>query len=174
MRISISADQTQIKQEVSSIMSTKAYALAFDGYWRAPNVSGLPTKSGIYGVYACVHNTQEKTVSIKRLLYLGEAANMQERVSGHERWPDWRQRLNTDEELCFNAALISGESDRQRAEAAMIFKHKPPCNTTYVDAFPFDATTVTTSGNNALMQASFTVQRTEGALDKGLGAYGRR
>ena len=154
-------------------MSSQSYSLAFEGYWRAANVSGLPAKSGIYGVYACVHNTQEKTVSLKRLLYVGEGANVRDRVSNHERLPDWRKRLNSGEELCFNAAAISGESDRQRAEAAMIFKHKPPCNTTYVDAFPFDATTVTTSGSNALMQASFAVQRTEGALGKGLGAYGR-
>jgi hypothetical protein len=56
--------------------------------------------------------------------------------------------------LCFNAALIVGESDRQRAEAAMIFKHKPHCNTTYVDAFPFDTTTVSTSGKDALMARS--------------------
>jgi hypothetical protein len=43
----------------------------------------------------------------------------------------------------------------------MIFKHKPPCNTEYVDSFPFDTTSVTTGGRNALMQVSFTVNRTE-------------
>jgi hypothetical protein len=48
---------------------------------------------------------------------------------------------------------------------------KPPCNTEYTDNVPFDTTTVTTSGKNALMQASFTVTRTEKAAT---GAYGRR
>jgi hypothetical protein len=56
-----------------------------NGYWRAPDASGLPAKSGIYGVYACVHNTQGETVTLKRLLYLGEAANVQERVANHEK-----------------------------------------------------------------------------------------
>lgn len=153
-------------------MSTKVYTLAFNGYWRAPNVSGLPTKSGVYGVYACVHNTQAKTVTLKRLLYVGEAANVQDRVANHEKWPDWRARLGPGEELCFNVALIAGEIDRQRAEAAMIFEHKPPCNTTYMEAFPFEATTVTTSGENMLMHTSFTVQRTESVVKQGLGPGG--
>jgi len=55
-------------------MATKSYSLEFDGYWREPNASGLPPKSGIYCVYACVHNADRKTVSLKRLLYIGEAA----------------------------------------------------------------------------------------------------
>jgi hypothetical protein len=31
-------------------MAAKTCALTFDGYWREPNISGLPAKSGIYGV----------------------------------------------------------------------------------------------------------------------------
>lgn len=144
-------------------MAAKSYALSFEGYWREPNISSLPAKSGIYGVYACTFNTQEKTVSINRLLYIGEGADVQARVAGHEKWPDWKRQLKQGEVLCLNAALISPEADRQRAEAAMIFKHKPPCNTEYVENFPFDTTTITTSGKNALMQPSFTVNRTEKA-----------
>jgi hypothetical protein len=88
---------------------------------------------------------------------------VRDRVGGHDKWPRWRGQLKSGEVLCFSAAVIAGESDRQRAEAAMIFKHKPRCNTTYVDGFPLDATTVSTSRSNALMQSSFTVQRTEAA-----------
>jgi hypothetical protein len=54
----------------------------------------------------------------------------------------------------------------------MIFKHKPPCNTTYVEAFPFEATTITTMGENTVMHASFTVRRTESVVSKGLGLGG--
>lgn len=141
-------------------MATRSYSLEFDGYWREPKISGLPAESGIYGVYACVHNTNQSTVSLKRLLYIGEAADVQDRVQNHEKWQKWRNQLKTEEVICFSAALVAGESDRQRAEAAMIFKHKPPCNTEYVDAFPFDTTSVTTTGKNALLYGSFTVQRT--------------
>jgi excinuclease UvrABC nuclease subunit len=144
-------------------MTAKSYALTFDGYWREPNISAMPAKSGIYGVYACTYNAAERTVSIRRLLYIGEAADVQGRVASHETLPAWKRQLQQGEVLCFNAALISPEADRRRAEAAMIFKHKPPCNTEYADNFPFDTTTITTSGKNTLMQPSFTVTRTEKA-----------
>ncbi len=112
----------------------KAYSLAFDGYWREPNVGGLPAKSGIYGVYASTFDTGAGTVTLNRLLYIGEAGDIRDRVSNHEKWQDWKRQMKTGEVICVNAGLISPEADRQRAEAAMIFKHKPPCNTQYVDS----------------------------------------
>ncbi len=152
-------------------MAAQSYSLTFDGYWREPNIAGLPAQSGIYGVYACTYDAQARTVSLNRLLYIGEAADVKGRVAGHEGWPTWKRKLKQGEVLCLNAALISPEGARQRAEAAMIFKHKPPCNTKYVENFPFDTTTITTSGKNALMEASFTVTRTESAAAS---AFGRR
>ena len=138
-------------------MASRTYALTFNGYWRAPNIGGLPTASGIYSVYACTYNTQEGTVSIRKLCYIGEAGNVPDRVAAHERWSDWERQLARGEELCFNAALLAPASDRQRAEAAMIYHHKPPCNVEYVQQFPFDETTISTSGRNALLDNSFTV-----------------
>jgi hypothetical protein len=118
-----------------------------------------------------VHNQLANTVTLNRLLYIGEAADVRGRVANHERLADWKRHLQTGEILCFNAALISPDAARWRAEAAMIFKHKPPCNTEYVDTFPFDTTTVSTSGKNLLMHASFIVTRTEKAV---VGASTRR
>ncbi len=138
-------------------MAAKSYFLNFDGYWRATSVAGLPASSAIYCVYACTHSAQAGTVSLKRLLYVGEAANVRDRVTAHDRWADWRRQLNFGEELCFNAALISPQADRERAEAAMIFSHKPPCNTQCVDSFPFDTTTISTSGKNALLRSYSTI-----------------
>jgi excinuclease UvrABC nuclease subunit len=151
----------------------KSYALEFDGYWLEAGLGNLPAKSGVYGVYACTYDKVQNTVSLRDLIYIGEAANVRDRVSGHDKWSAWRGQLKSGEVLCFNAALIAGESERQRAEAAMIFKHKPRCNTTYVDAFPFDGTTVSISGKNALMQSLFAVQRTENAAAKGGRLYSR-
>ena len=101
-------------------MAAKSYSLDYDGYWRAPNISGLPANSGIYCVCACVHNVSVKTVTLRRLLYIGEAENVRNRIANHERWDDWVRELKAGEELCFNAALISPTADRERAEAAMI------------------------------------------------------
>jgi excinuclease UvrABC nuclease subunit len=141
-------------------MTTRSYILEFEGYWREPNISYLPKRSGVYGVYACTYDESAKTVELKRLLYLGEAANICDRVSTHDQWTRWRRALKVGEQICINAAMVSPEPDRQKAEAAMIFKHKPPCNTEYVDGFPFDTTTITTTGRNALMHNQFTVIRT--------------
>ena len=130
-------------------MADKTFDLDFDGYWPEPNIGGLPKKSGIYGVYACTYDAEDKTVSLKRLIYIGESENVHDRIADHEKWQDWRDELKSGEDICINAALISPSSDRQRAEAAMINKHKPTCNTEYVDSFPFDTTTVNTSGKTS-------------------------
>jgi excinuclease UvrABC nuclease subunit len=152
----------------------KSYALEFDGYWLEAGLGNLPAKSGIYGVYLCTYDKVQNTVSLRELIYVGEAANVRDRVGGHEKSVAWRAKLKSGELLCFNTALVAGESDRQRAEAAVIFKHKPCCNTTYVDAFPFDTTTVSISGKNALMQSSFMVQRTDAPAAKAMSGYSRR
>jgi hypothetical protein len=150
---------------------TANYALNFDGYWREPNVGGMPSVSGIYGVYACTYNSYGQTVSLERLLYIGEAANVHDRIADHEKWVKWRRQLRSGQVLCLNAALISGQSDRCRAEAAMIFAHKPPCNTECRDSFPFDATGISTTGCNALMKPFHTAYRTE---DRVVAAFPRR
>lgn len=139
-------------------MAANSYVLEFNGYWREPNVGGMPISSGIYGVYSCLYDARASTVAIARLLYVGEAENVRSRIAGHERWSDWARELKMGEVLCFNAALISPPGARQRAEAAMIFHQKPPCNVEYVHSFPFDTTAITTSGDNALMSASFTIR----------------
>ena len=138
----------------------QTYHLNFDGYWREPSVGGLPGQSGIYGVYAAAHNQISNTVTLNRLIYIGESANVRNRVVNHEKWPLWKRQLRSGEVICVNAALISPDGARLRAEAAMIYRHKPVCNDEYTQAFPFDVTTVYTSGRSALMEPFFTVYRT--------------
>lgn len=134
------------------------YDLTFDGYWRDEKRGGIPAQSGVYCVYACVHNRTEDTVSLKKLIYIGESADVRGRVANHEKRPAWLRHLSAGQELAFTFAPIG--SGRNRAEAAMIYKHKPPVNTEYVNEFPFDTTTITTGGRNALLQPRFTVNRT--------------
>jgi len=140
-------------------MVSKAYQLEYDGYWREPNVGGMSDNSGIYCVYSCVFNASEKTVTLKKVLYIGESENIRERISSHEKWDAWKSKLTSGQQLCLSAALINGDADRRRAEAAMINKHKPPCNTEYVNAFPYDQTSIATSGKNGLLDPNFTVYR---------------
>jgi hypothetical protein len=49
---------------------------------------------------------------------------------------------------------------RARCEAALIFAHRPPGNTEYKTAFPFDRTTIKLSGKIDLLNPAFAVNRT--------------
>lgn len=131
-------------------------ALDFDGYWREPAISGLPASGGVYCVYTCTYQQETKTVSIARLVYIGEAADVRERVTNHELRPTWSKQLATGQVLCFSAATTG---TRKRAEAALIFKHKPAVNIEYTHSFPFDTTTVTVSGRAVKLTPSFTVKK---------------
>jgi len=140
-------------------MAIQTFTIELDGYWREPNKSSIPSKSGVYCVYSCVYNANEKTVSIKKLIYIGESEDVNDRISDHEKLPDWKKHLKTGEVLCYSFGGVATIS-RTRCEAAMIFKQKPPENTEYVSSFPFDQTTMNLSGETALISASFTVNRT--------------
>lgn len=140
-------------------MTAKSYSLTYDGYWREPNIGGIPAKSGVYSVYACTHNRTANTVTIKKLIYIGESANVHDRIAGHEKWRDWRRHVGPGQELCFNFAPIF--TDRERVEAALINHHKPPENSEYVNYFPYPQTSVSTSGRSALLSGFFTVYTTQ-------------
>lgn len=145
-------------------MTAKTIRLTYEGYWREPNIGGIPAKSGVYSVYACQHNN-DNTVAIRKLIYIGESSNVHDRIQAHEKWPSWRCYLQAGEQVCFNFAPIG--VDRERAEASLIKHHKPPENTEFVDSFPYPQTTVYTSGRNKLLSPVFTVYTTAG-----LSAYG--
>lgn len=140
-------------------MAEKTITVEFDGYWRDENKGSLPAKSGVYCVYECTHNVVEKTVSIHRLIYIGEAEDVKSRVANHEKYKEWLKHVGRGNELCFSFGGV-GATDRARAEAAIIFKHKPPQNDEYVGSFPYDRTTMSLPGKDALLNTLFTVDRT--------------
>ncbi len=139
-------------------MAAQPYLLAFDGYWREPNKGGIPAESGIYCVFSCVHNVAEKTVTLNKLIYTGESDDVNARVANHEKLSDWQKHIKQGEVLCYGFSPVPS-SYRIRCEAAMIFKHKPPENTEYTQAFPFDQTTLSLTGKTRLLYTSFTIQR---------------
>jgi len=133
----------------------KTINLDFDGYY--PKMIGKSAKgSGIYLVYRCIE--KEKTVYLKKLIYIGESEKVWERVDKHGKKEEWESKLQDAEVLCFAFASING-TDRKQAEAALIFKHKPECNEEYVDNFPFDQTTVNSKEKCKFISPSFTVSR---------------
>ena len=94
------------------------------------------------------------------LIYIGEADNVRKRIVNHEKYQDWLKHVRFGNELCFSFGPDLS-TDRERAEAAMIFKHKPPENEEYMYSFPFDRTTISLLGKAALLKIYFIVERTE-------------
>ena len=141
-------------------MSAKTISIKFKGYWRDKDKSGVPAQSGVYCVYECKYNKNNDSVSLLKLIYIGEADNVQERIANHEKYQDWLKHVRFGNELCFSFGPVLS-TDRERAEAAMIFKHKPPENEEFKDSFPFDQTRISLSGEIALLEIYFTVERTE-------------
>lgn len=140
-------------------MAAKTIGIEFDGYWRDVNKGSVPDKSGIYCVYECTHNAPEKTVTLHRLIYIGESEDVRARLANHEKYPDWSRYVRQGNTLCFSFGAV-GAVDRERAEAALIVKHNPPVNTEYINAFPFDQTTMALAGEIQSLHANFTVVRT--------------
>jgi len=140
-------------------MSAKTISLMFDGYWRETNISGVPKKAGIYVVYECSYNEWQNSVSLLKLVYIGKSDDdANNRIANHEKWSQWRRHCGATHEICFSFSEVTINSDRERAEAALIYQHKPPVNDQYVYDFPFEETTVRLTGKIALLSAYFTVE----------------
>jgi len=76
----------------------KSISIEFDGYWRDENKGGLPARSGIYCVYECTHNVKQGTVSIHKLIYIGEAENVNDRIAKHEKCARWLKHVGQGNE----------------------------------------------------------------------------
>jgi len=126
-------------------MSEQSFNINLKGYWLESHIASIPFEGGIYCVYVCRFNEKTRNVILNKLLYIGEADDLNQRIKNHEKWQEWRKALSLGEELCFSFAHFDSPN-RTRVEAALIFKYKPPVNDDYKDSFPFDKTTILLSG----------------------------
>ena len=144
----------------------KTIKLQFDGYWLEEAKSGIPKESGVYCVYSCKHNLsmEEKrrsargTVTIDRLLYIGESADVRSRIANHDRLDDWMDSLIKGQTLCYSFASVA-PAERERAEAALIFEMQPPFNSEHTKEFIYNDTEIETEGKNVLLEKSFIVRK---------------
>ncbi|MGA8213679.1 MAG: hypothetical protein WB799_08795, partial [Candidatus Sulfotelmatobacter sp.] len=113
---------------------------------------------GIYCVYNCVYDASAKKVELKSSSTSVMSDDVNGRIADQEKLSDWQEHVEQGQVLCYNFGPVPS-ANRVRCEAAMIFKHKPPENTEYKTAFPFDQTTMTLTGKTALLHTNFTVQR---------------
>ncbi len=134
--------------------------LNFDGYYSdAQFPLDKFAKSGVYAVYVAVENPE--TINIRRLIYVGEAEDVSDRIVKHERKEDWEKKLKNGESLWYSIALVNAY-DRKRAEAAVINHHSDiikEFNIEYIEHFPFPDTEIIITGNrNKFLDTKFTVQ----------------
>ena len=140
-------------------MAEKTIPIEFIGYWRDRYRSSVPAESGLYAVCECTHNESQGTVTLDTLIYIGESDNVHDRIEGHEKRADWLRHVRRGHQLCFSFGGV-GATDRERAEAALVFEHKPPVNTEFTSSFPFDTTHMELSGKTELFSTQFTLRRT--------------
>ncbi|WP_258098665.1 GIY-YIG nuclease family protein [Marinoscillum pacificum] len=141
-------------------MAVKSFNIEIEGYWREKNKGGITPQSGVYFVYECTYNQNLQNLAIHKLIYIGEAANVRKRIDNHEKKNDWEKHVRPGNELCYSTGPV-GSIDRERVEAAYIFEHKPPENIEYKNSFPYDQTSVISSGKTAKINTNFTVYKTE-------------
>ena len=141
---------------LNDIIMTKI-KLKFDGY-RPNNLTG-ENYSGIYLVYTGI-SEPNNTCTLKKLIYIGESEDISKRISGHNKWDEWKKQLQNGEKLYFCYAKANKE-DRQRAEAALIHEHKPVCNTEFTGKFDDFADTeiIIEQGSRCAFIESFSVKK---------------
>ena len=132
----------------------KTIELNFGGYWI--DKENLPNYQGVYLVYRGVYNEKTDKVSIKELLYIGQAENICERHSTHEKQTQFEESLKTGEILCYAATKVSS-SDLSRVEGGLIYKCQPPLNDKCTQSFNHAGTLFKVSGRCWGIPTEFTI-----------------
>ena len=143
---------------------SKTFTQEFRGYWRDINKKDIPKKPGIYFVYVGTYHPLEEALSIDKLIYIGEADDVNHRLNEkHEKREFWLPHVKKGNELCFGFTEVTELEYKSRIEAAYIHYHKPKENTENVDYFRHYETTVITNTDKkqTKLNLKFTVYRKE-------------
>lgn len=135
------------------------YNVTFKGYRRDENKKGLPSYGGIYMVYCCTYNEEDRTVSLRKLIYIGKAINIHDRVNNHDRYDDFIKRLKKGEQLCYAYASVS-PSERAVVENGLIFMQQPELNDDLKNTFNHSDSEFNIDGRCALLKMkSFSITK---------------
>lgn len=138
----------------------RIYNLDFRGFTREGKKNTLPDYSGLYFVYRGVrHKGKDNTYtcSLKELLYIGQAENINKRINGeHEHFEDWCSYLDEGEMLYYSTCPVP-QYQLDEVEAACIYHAQPPVNTQNKDSYNYNPVKIKTSGRVALIDKEFIV-----------------
>lgn len=132
-------------------MNMKKYNVTFKGYRRDENKNGLPSYGGIYLVYRCKYNPTTDKVSLKEIIYIGQAINIHDRIVNHDRYNDFVNELLEGEELCYSYASVS-PTDMDVVENALVFMQKPKLNEGLKDSYNHEDSEFSIEGACSLLE----------------------
>ena len=104
------------------------YKPVFGGAPVPYNTTDVPSFAGLYAIM--VYDATWRPLPY-RLIYVGEAGNLAERVcSSHEKYPSWVRAASGGQLFAAFHAVVR-ESARKTAERQLIEHYGPECNKTY-------------------------------------------
>jgi len=139
-------------------MAEATIIIDINGYWREEDLSIILTHPGVFFVYESKFDPDEHTVDLLSLIYIGEAQNIRERIRTHEKLNLWKNLIRPDSELCFATGNVE-EYFCERVKTAYVFGNNPVANYGHALQFPFDTTTLISTGKTALLKPTFTIKK---------------
>ncbi len=137
---------------------SKVFNLNFKGYWRDCNKKGIPNISGIYIVYNCTYNSEKDTVTLNEIVYIGQAENVNERISFHDKRGLFIKTCSGEGNLCYAIAEVD-KDDLDLVENALVYAQQPPLNDRLKDKFNYPMAEFHIEGRCALMKhKDFTIR----------------
>ncbi len=138
----------------------RTHNLEFKGFTREAVKHTLPDYSGLYFVYRGIRNQKSDgtyNCSLKELLYIGQAENINERVNGeHEHYEDWCSYVKKGEMLYYSVCPVEGHL-LDEVEAACIYHAQPPVNIQCKDSYNHNPVKIVCSGNVDLIKPEFNI-----------------
>lgn len=133
----------------------REFILEFKGYYSLKIPHLIDDVPGIYCIFDCDCDSNIKCVP-RSLLYIGKAADIQQRIVNHERKSDWDEAYKSGQPY-LALAVIKNRIDREICEAVMIFKNKPRLNERSTKKCPYNGTAIQVTGCTECLCTCFSV-----------------
>ena len=134
----------------------KTFYLQFDGSWPDSLRDQLPEYCGIYLVYRGI--LSRGNLYCHEIIYIGQADNIRNRHIKHEKYSQFLSECRSNEILFYSCAPVK-KADLNCVENALIYKMRPKLNDKQINSFPYDTTSIVSSGQCAMLISEFTVER---------------
>ena len=137
-------------------MAVPSLTIKFSGYWSEYNRGLMPRRPGVFCVYRACFDDQSKTTTMRELLHVGAASNVNECLVDHAQIDRWRVCLMPTESLSFSFGSVA-LPDLAACELALVMRHRPRCNTEVPAVYPFGRVALKLTHRTPLLHNRFTV-----------------